>query len=595
MLAHIFGFLDTADLMVVEYVARRVRRVARSRCVMRFTRVHFTQPPDVVTAFINGARACAISELNLNNCVQLTSSAVKTCLISCINLTTLRCVNTRLLPSALLDVTATRVRNLTRLDWSLPDAPHCRRHARELLQRLRSDGTDLGLGFLQYMYVEVVAVAANSNLLRYVLKKCPSLVSVHFHERGAGNPRSRLTRVLLRAYVKRMQWNVLTCTNERVSDVRSITLPSTFQWFGESDVVEVLKADLSVYGNMTARKRPQSVRNCVTFVHPFLAQKTDGLSQLLVCIEDMGSAAHLLDMAAADESLQGLRALTLLTSRKPSGEERLAAYQTKLSSFFESFRALQELNLASFHFETFFDCCEMLAAASLHKLHCLSLPACAMRHPSQLQRLAYAPFTLRELDIRGEERLTCACAIHARSLRLATSRIVLLSMVLLSPLERLTLCDLPNVASLNFLLGCQVREMRLCNLGHWSMRNRLSLSSLRHVCAELRGLKLESRVLPQDLRFLHDLQPAPQLRRLCISTPFVQHDQRAGLLAFLRRLFPAAHTLHVHTLTSSDAFQLIWTRLEGARNDFHRKKVLWTDHRELCTTCDYTGLAKPLR
>ncbi|KAK8769898.1 hypothetical protein V5799_013637 [Amblyomma americanum] len=580
--------------MVMEHVSRRVRRVARSRWLMRFTRVHFTHPPDVVAAFLHGARASAISELDLNNCVQLSCAAIKACIGACVNLTSLKCVNTRLYPSALLDVTRTQVRHLTRLDWSLPNAPRCRRHARELLQRLRSDGGDLGLGFLQYMYVEAVAVAANTNLLRYVLKKCPSLASVHFHERDGG--KSSLASFLLRAYVRRAQWNALTYTQERVPDVRSMTIPLGFQWFVEIDIVKALQADVNLYGNMTARKRPQSVRSCVTFVHPFIVQNTQGLSQLLISIDDMWVTAHLLDMAETDGNLHELRALTLRTFHGPSGWQRNTPdlYATQLSGFLQAFRALQELNLVSFHFETFFDCSVILANAGMKGLRSLSLPACAIRHDEQLKRLSRAPFTLRELDIRGRRAAGKRVCAQCDDASTCTSD-CLESMLLLSPLERLTLCDLPNVSSLNFLLRCKVDEMRLCNLGLWSMRNRMSFWAIKQVCAEVRSLKLESHDLPEDLRFLNDLVPAPHLRRLCITTSAVQRQLRATLLTFVRGLFPALHTLHVHTLSPSDAFQLIWTRLPGARNGIYKKRVLSTDQRQLCATCDYTGLAKPLR
>lgn len=588
VLARIFTLLSPADLIVLEAVSGHLQRVARTPDVLHFTSFHFTHPPELFANFVDAVRAWAIVELDINNCVQLGAVIIGDGLRVCINLTTLRCINTKVLPSTLLGLAANELSKLTCLEWSLFRG--LRTHTMLLLKHLERNEVTLGLQSLQRMYVEVAPKKPITDFLVYVLRRCPSIVSVHLHEQNSRHQWSRLLRLALETYVKRKNWKEFTYTTDRVPSTRSIKFSAQNRPPPvANNLIKACRADVIRYGNLSVIQMPHSsVRSCAKLNDSCTVPTTEGLAQLLLCLEHPLSWERLREMATSNRDLCKLRALTLATALRPHAMIIIPAEVT-LGQFVSACSGLRELNLASFHVGEF-DCCEALSQAVVPHLRSLSLPACALSTDTRLPQLVNASFRLSVLDVRGHKsRNPRACAACGDKSTCTTECLSLLHA--LCPLERLTLCDLRNVDTLDFLLNCSVAELRLGDLGPWCLRNLPSLSPLQQLCSHLRSLTLHSQRLPYDLRFLNQLQPAPGLRRLCVAMRKVSPCQRAGLLDFLQRLFPNAHTLHVHTLARDGPhFELIWTRLP---NDDVWTEVLPTDNKELCTTCDYTGLQKP--
>ncbi|KAH7968290.1 hypothetical protein HPB52_007608 [Rhipicephalus sanguineus] len=337
---------------------------------------------------------------------------------------------------------------------------------------------------------------------------------------------------------------------------------------------------------MSVAKMPNNsfVRSCAKLSNFWPLPTTEGLNQLLLLVELPLSAARLIEMANQD--LRELRALTLANAIDAG--DRLNTAKAALGQFMSACSGLRELNLASFHIGKI-DCCELLSQAVIPHLRSLSLPACALSKDTRLPQLVNASFRLRVLDVRGlklQAPLICAACGEGST---CTSE-CLSSLNELCPLERLTLCDLQSVDSLDFLMNCSITELRMRDLGYWCMRNVPMMSPLQTLCPQLHSLTLHGERLPEDLLFLNHLQPAERLRRLCISVPRVSREQQVNLLQFLQRLFPNANTLHVHALTPGEPrFNFIWTRLPNEDCAL----LLPSDNLELCTMCDYTGLQKP--
>ncbi|XP_065289210.1 uncharacterized protein [Dermacentor albipictus] len=586
VLAGVFTYLSPADLIVLEAVCRRLQRVARTPDVLHFTSFHFTHPPELFAEFVDAVRAWAIVELDINNCVQLDAVVIGDGLRLCVNLTTLRCINAKVLPSTLLALAANELSKLTCLEWSL--YRDRRAHTKLLLNHLKRNEVTLGLQSLQRMYVEVAPKKALTDFLVYVLKRCPSIVSVHLHEQNRKRQWTRLLRLTLETYVKRKNWKVFTYTTDRVRSTRRIKLSAQDEPPPvANNLIKACRADVIRYGNVSVIQKPRSsVRSCAK-LDSCTIPTTEGLTQLLLCLEHPLSWARLREMATRNGNLCELRALTLVTALGPRA--KIIPAEVTLGQFVSACSGLRELNLASFHVGEF-DCCEALSQAVVPHLRSLSLPACALSTSTRLPQLVSASFRLSELDVRGHTSHKSGVCTACGDNSTCTSE-CLYSLHALCPLERLTLCDLRNVDTLDFLLDCSVAELRLGDLGPWCLRNLPSLSPLQELCSHLRCLTLHSVRLPDDLRFLNQLQPAPSLRRLCVAVRKVSVDQRAGLLDFLQRTFPNAHTLHVHSLARDGPhFELVWTRLP---NEDVRTEVLPTDKMQLCRTCDYTGLQKP--
>ncbi|KAL1432330.1 hypothetical protein MTO96_013647 [Rhipicephalus appendiculatus] len=80
ILAHVFTLLTPMELMSLLAVSERIRRVVCFPEVLRYTSFHFTHPPGLFASFVDAVRACAIVELDLNNCLQLGSATIEHCL-----------------------------------------------------------------------------------------------------------------------------------------------------------------------------------------------------------------------------------------------------------------------------------------------------------------------------------------------------------------------------------------------------------------------------------------------------------------------------------------------------------------------------------
>ncbi|KAH7982531.1 hypothetical protein HPB52_005474 [Rhipicephalus sanguineus] len=584
ILAHIFTFLSPMEVMALLAVSQRIRRVVCFPEVIRYTSFHFTHPPGLFASFLDAVRACAIVELDLNNCLQLGAATIERCLRFCVNLKTLRCINTKILPENLLALTANELKNLTCLEWSLLSKQF--RHAATILQQLRQRKLTFGLQRLKHMYVEVYTDRAIGHLLVYVLQHCPEITSVHVHEHDARLRCPGLSHLVMDAYARLENWKEFTYTTERVASTHAMTfcmprLPSPVR----KSVAERCRTNVAKYRNASMSKEPP-LRNCAELNDSCIIPTSEGLMQLLLCLETPLSWTLLREMARRkNRDLRELRALTLATALWPHHAPRAAitCADVRLAEFMAACSGLRELNLASFHAGEF-DCCEVLSRAVIPHLRSLSLPACAVSRKTSIPQLANASFRLRVLDVRGQ-RPICE-HFCARCVRIPTcTSECLASLHKLCPLERLTLCELPHVRKLDFLMNCSVLDLRIRSTGPME-----DLSPLLRLCPKLRSLALHGKHTSETaLWFLNDLQPTQSMRRVCISLHEMR-DQRVNLLPLLQRLFPNANTLHLHTQWKGRSrFNQIWTRLP---ND-DCASVLPNDNLELCNICDYTGLQKP--
>ncbi|KAH7982532.1 hypothetical protein HPB52_005475 [Rhipicephalus sanguineus] len=584
ILAHIFTFLSPMEVMALSAVSQRIRRVVCFPEVLRYTSFHFTHPPGLFASFVDAVRACAIVELDLNNCVQLDAAIVEHCLRFCVNLKTLRCINTKILPEILLALTANELNNLTCLEWSLLSKGFS--HTEAVLQQLKQRKLTMGLQHLTRMYVDVHADIIMGHLLVYVLQHCPEITSVHVHEQDTIISCPGLSHLVMDAYARHENWKVFTYTTECAASTHQMDFcmprpPSPMT----GTIIERCRTDVVRYGNVSVSKEPP-LRSCAELNDSCIIPTSEGVTQLLLCLETPLSWTLLHEMATRKSNhLRDLRALTLATALWPdhAPREAITAADVTLGEFMAACSGLRELNLASFHVDEF-DCCEVLSRAVIPHLRSLSLPACALSRKTSIPQLANASFRLRVLDVRGQRPFSEHVCVRCVRIPTCTSE-CLSSLHELCPLERLTLCELPHVGRLDFLMKCSVADLRIRNTGPMK-----DLSPLLRLCPKLRSLTLHGKhMLETVFQFLNDLQPTQSMRRVCISLHKMR-DQRVNLLPLLQRLFPNANTLHVHTQWKGKSrFNQIWTRLP---ND-DCASVLPDDILELCNICDYTGLQKP--
>ncbi|KAL1439583.1 hypothetical protein MTO96_010112 [Rhipicephalus appendiculatus] len=584
-LARIFTLLSPVEVTALGAVSRRIRNVASFPEVLHYTSFHFTHHPQVFVKFLRTATPAAIVDLDINNCIQMDAVTTAECLRLCVNLTALRCINTKILPGTLLALTANELNKLTCLEWSLFSEQ--RTHAENLLEQLKIGEVTFALERLQHMHIEVDPNMAIADLLAYVLQRCPVIHSVHLHEQNPIRILSVVSRLVLDSYIEHNTWKVFSFTMSLVASTSNMNFNTADEPLpAEGDVKAACLEDIARYGNVSVVKTPNNsyIRSCAKLSNFRPLPTIEGLAQLLLVVELPLSTARIIEMTFRD--LRALRALTLANA--VDAGDRLNPAKAALGQYISACSGLRELNLSSFHVGQI-DCCEVLSLAVIPHLRSLSLPACALSKDTRLPQLENASFRLRVLDVRGLKSQAPPICTACGEGSTCTSE-CLSSLKKLCPLERLTLCDLQSVDSLDFLIDCSITELRMRDLGYWCMRNVPMMSPLQKLCPQLHSLTLHGEGLPEDLLFLHHLQPAERLRRLCISVPRVSREQQVDLLQFLQRLFPNANTLHVHALTPGEpGFRFIWTRLPNDDSAL----VLPSDNLELCTMCDYTGLQKP--
>ncbi|KAL1483437.1 hypothetical protein MTO96_033187 [Rhipicephalus appendiculatus] len=189
----------------------------------------------------------------------------------------------------------------------------------------------------------------------------------------------------------------------------------------------------------------------------------------------------------------------------------------------------------------------MLATGGLDNIRSLALAACALCEPGRLQLLGQASFKLRELDVRffPQEAPNCNVCLLATT----SDDAALAPLRCLNLLECLTLCELFNVRSLRFLLGCaSIRELRLRNLGVWYEGGDEDLKPLVSIWPQLHAAKFEGAKSFNRFNVFFGMPAAPMMKRLCLtghSTDLEEAIDLDGLIA-MQKACPALDIVHVH-------------------------------------------------
>ncbi|KAH7935870.1 hypothetical protein HPB52_014439 [Rhipicephalus sanguineus] len=345
-------------------------------------------------------------------------------------------------PSVLLEHLLTSLQNVTHLEFSLVEAFN---YAKEELLKIRllanvHKGRETKV---RKVYVEV-ADEKNADLLQTFLRYCPYLRDLHVHF-------VRYVRFDL-GLVNRLSTFTFTCeaSSTAQSDPRQ---PVDLSYC------------IDLHGNVVFRKRPQAY-NCAQLRNLALSPNTAFPLEpvVLVAVETKDLGRQFL-IAGSRHNWSKLRSLCVLLYAGNLDQTVCptisANYETALRDFFAKLLNLVELNVSSFHFSDGVDFTELLAAPALRRLRALSLPPCGLRQNGAVRRLALGLSDIEDLDIRlnldGRHESCSSCSrelviapADASAFRLGSGR--------------LTLSNVPNLASLNFLECLQVSCLRFIDV-----------------------------------------------------------------------------------------------------------------------------------
>ncbi|KAK8762197.1 hypothetical protein V5799_026535 [Amblyomma americanum] len=536
MIVRILRFLGPVDLMAVERTSRVFSSLVNISYVLQTTKFLPSCSAGFLRYYLNEGRATAISELDLNDFLAADSRTVEGCVHSCVNLKTLRCVNTRLLPTALIRLLQDRLRCLQFLEWSVLESSHHRKDMRKFLLRqpTGNDAAPVIPNTLRGMYIEMAMSGCSVIFLCSLLERGSKLRHFHFHERMLSRRAETAAYLVLEClHVGTAgKFETFTFTDDRAAVAREAEITAAAdEWcpvHAPESLLGVFEASLKKSSSVIVRQNPRPSANYVVIDRRTAHLVPKNFLNLFIVIDDDPFAT--LEVASHYHHWRrNARALTLESSPAQKVARAFSASAADAASFLKFLRGchnLTELNLASFHFEATVNCCSILADAGLIGLRALALPSCALCWRGRLEQLAGARFCLDELDVRTAltaRSQTCAVCMAPST----CNQEMFDYLYMLCPLRRLTLCDLPHVHDLGFLKDCMV---------------------MKHV----HSLKLESTTKPLDLSFLRGvLKHGSRLRRLCITSIGITVHQWNELLVALCPLFPAAEFIHMHSFDPS--------------------------------------------
>ncbi|XP_037528248.2 uncharacterized protein LOC119405486 [Rhipicephalus sanguineus] len=191
-----------------------------------------------------------------------------------------------------------------------------------------------------------------------------------------------------------------------------------------------------------------------------------------------------------------------------------ATHKTALRHFFGRLWNIVELNVNSLHFDDGIDFTELLDTPTLLRLRALSLPPCSLRKSGALHRLALGTSDIDDLDIRlNIDGCHNCCNYCSKELLLDPEDVRAFGV----RSGRLTLSNVPNLASLNFLRSCRVANLRHIDVSEKPRFDFKALASSVHRSDTLRSLVVKLAAINLDTKSLkNSLCPANGLERVCL-------------------------------------------------------------------------------
>ncbi|KAH7950169.1 hypothetical protein HPB49_020486 [Dermacentor silvarum] len=430
-----------------------------------------------------------------------------------------------------------------------------------------------------------------SDLLRLMLERLPSLVQVQFSlvaQTGVGSeisqPCAKCTSKSAATRTSRSSPNLLRfCPN--LNELRVHVVSGTF-WNALLECRAILEERVHLETFTFSSEVPASIQRLP--VRPL-----EFASCAVVCANvthrrsfNSWSCVRLRDLATAGSGVHVLPAATGRgdRSRRRRGPHRgldsFGRPQARGATHGDSLRELFSAALLENIVE--------LNEGALSFLRALSAPPCGLCHPFALDRLARNCRHLEDLDVRIYRRgsfvrcSVCECEFHLLEAR--------------KRLSRLTLSDVPKLASLQFLESSQVGTLRLSDCPDPWHPDFARLGQLLANNSALRSLVLRHDALPfGETAFLANLCHMTGLQYLCLVTALrVSGNVAATFVRELAAKMPRLKCLHVHYRATADGAEqrVTWMRREGAVSS--SDGVVRDAPCFLCSTATFIGLAKPV-
>ncbi|KAH6925461.1 hypothetical protein HPB50_005710 [Hyalomma asiaticum] len=408
---------------------------------------------------VNVPLSSYVRELRFTSGRTVPPSVILDCCEECHNLRELHCVNSHVHPVDLFVLLSVTLKCVAKLEWTLyEDFDYSICLVDVTLRQIETIPPSEGPELLA-MYVEQVRTAKTERILESFLVRCRRLRHLHIHYISGRYMPTITTDVCLEDFTPDLSGPVKII--DRIPTLETLKYTSEMP-FPTNTVARIS----ALRNNIAWQRKPEPSFNVVG-LRDVVKQKASvcNMEQLMLTVKPNSEATSLFDEAAAKPELWKDASRLTLVLMPDEASDTLTPPRVRnvllkpLGEFFKTcVSQFSELNLSTCHFESGFDCC-CVVASTLTKLRALALPPCGANLENSLENLAQGCKLLVRLEFRSTVASSAPCQECKRPLLFTASCFEHLHRE--TKLNELSIDETANIASLSFLLGCRVEELRL--------------------------------------------------------------------------------------------------------------------------------------
>ncbi|KAH9364136.1 hypothetical protein HPB48_011917 [Haemaphysalis longicornis] len=592
----ILSFLDTDALLTIEATASCFTDIVRDDHLLSSIVCAPSSDEKTLQRFFTTRVTHNVKVLDVSNCIVAAPNIILYWVGTCTTLAELRCVNCPLPYSDFLMIVMGWLPCLQRLDWSF--------FGKDLndddMWSFMAQYNEWVIPQLRSTYVEVACQGAdNYALLIFLLKRCIALQKLHLH--ALHSDFTEATAMCIGAATLAMA-SAPTLVYSTGLDALPSQLPFfTSVYLPLLQVPSNITNGATVCGNLVYFTASTAGGSCSHTDATPPPVEPPHFKQLVVALSNGVGGAYRLSEAVSGMTWTHIEALKLVLLPEDASDTATCAgtiFRDPLIKFLQSFQAMTELNMNSFHFLGGVDCCSILAAVPM-RLRALSIAPCGINRYRSFKNLAKVSSKLEELDVRmNSDNVSLHCALCSQYFRIMGSDAAILQQR--SSLRRFTFSNVLKVESLSFIAQLRPFELRLSLMADLST---ITLTRYLLTCNDnLRSLVLRDRALCRGLEFYQrKLDALSGLNHLSldVSAPS-DHEKVRSFFNHMTARLPVLETLHLHYVSGDNLVRtLTWFRQRAwhrktSQGDGQPPGVLLADRPCIgCSMATFIGLAKP--
>ncbi|KAH7935799.1 uncharacterized protein LOC119405108 [Rhipicephalus sanguineus] len=522
-----------------------------------------------------------LQSLNISNCIVAHPAGLLSLLSGLRNLEALSCIACPLKPSDLLDLLLSSLQNVTSLEFSLVEAVNDAAKEVNKIRDVVGVRNDGKVTNIRRIYLEV-AGPENLHVMFAFIQYCPYVTNIHLHF-------VEYARLQIGVLVFFRATRLLSGLREFATTCESRATMTPDPWPANA------RTRLDNHANVVFRMNPSRWNYVNLYDLAVSLDRTLPAAPVVIVAFASPDLDRCFTYAGPGRNWSCLKSMCLLYISDHLDDAFYptvhGAHAPALRNFFARLTNIVELNVSSVHFDDDIDFTTLLRASALSRLSALSVPPCGLRQRGAVHRLAIGLRDIQDLDIRLKcEGRHTRCYHCSGELSVDPEDASLFC----ASSSRLTLSDVPNLASLTFLESCPVAHLRFIDISDEPRYDFGALSRAVRNSRTLRSLVVKlSHIDFNSESFESSLSPAEALERLCILSKTKLRSRKAQrIVKAMACHIPSIFYLHIHyvNIETNKETNATWIRLpEGdtGGQSFRGKPCI------MCSTQTFIALIKP--